>query len=133
MQPEFSSNDGSLFRRRRAEAELDRELSLHLDQLTKENIARGMNESEARLEAQREFGSVAVIQEACRDTRRVNWIEDLWRDLLYAFRQLRTSPFFTLTAVLSLAIGIGANTAIFSLADAVLLRMLPAQEPTTTS
>ena len=119
----------SLFRRRRAEAELDRELSLHLEQLTKENIARGMSESEARLEARREFGSFALTQEACRDKRRITWIDDLGRDLLYAFRQLATSPGFTLTAVLSLALGIGANTAIFSLADAVLLRMLPVQEP----
>ncbi|MGH9631782.1 MAG: ADOP family duplicated permease [Bryobacteraceae bacterium] len=119
----------SLFRRKRAEAELDRELSLHLEQLTKENIARGMSESEARLEARREFGSVALIEEECRDKRRVTWIEDLWRDLVYTFRQLRKSPGFALTAVLSLALGIGANTAIFSLADAVLLRMLPVQEP----
>jgi predicted permease len=119
----------SLFQRRQAEAELNRELSLHLEHLAKEKIARGMTESEARLEARREFGSFALTQEACRDTRRVAWIEDFWRDLLYGFRQLSRSPGFTLTAVLSLTIGIGANTAIFSLADAVLLRMLPVQEP----
>jgi predicted permease len=119
----------SLFGRLRAEAELDRELALHLEQLTKENIARGMGESEARLEARREFGAVAVIQEACRDARHIRWIEDLWRDLLYGCRQMKKSPAFTLTAVVSLALGIGANTAIFSLADAVLLRMLPAKEP----
>jgi hypothetical protein len=118
----------SLFRRQHAEVELEREMALHLEQLTKENIALGMTESEARLEARREFGSFALIQEACRDTRRVTWIEDLRRDLLYAFRQLTKSAGFTLTAVLSLALGIGANTAIFSLADAVLLRMLPVQQ-----
>jgi predicted permease len=95
----------------------------------KENMARGMSKSEARLEARREFGSFALTQEGCRDTRRITWIEDLWRDLLYAFRQLAKSPGFTLSAILSLALGIGANTAIFSLADAVLLRMLPVQEP----
>jgi predicted permease len=119
----------SLFQRRRAEAELDRELSLHVEQLTKEKIARGMSESEARLEARREFGSFALTEDACRDTRRLNWIEDFRRDLLYGFRQLGRSPGFTLTAALSLALGIGANTAIFSLADAVLFRMLPVQEP----
>src|SRR5262245_25060941 len=119
----------SLFRRQHAEVELDRELALHLEQLTKENIARGMTESEARLEARRAFGSFAFTQEACRDMRRVTWIEDLRRDLLYAFRQLAKSPGFTLTAVLSLSLGIGANTAIFSLADAVLLRMLLVQGP----
>src|SRR5262249_29913601 len=119
----------SLFRRQRAETELDRELSLHLEQLAKQNIARGMSESEARLEARREFGSFALIQEACRDMRSVTWIEDLRRDLLYAFRQLAKSPAFPLTAFLSLPLGIGANTAIFGVADAVLLRMLPVQEP----
>jgi predicted permease len=119
----------SLFRHRGIEAELDRELSLHVHLLTKENIARGMRETEARLAALREFGSVAVTQEACRDMRRVTWIEDLGRDLVYAFRQLCRSPGFALTVILSLSLGIGANTAIFSLADAVLLRMLPVREP----
>lgn len=97
----------SLFRRRRAEANMDREISLHFEQLTKENIARGMSESEAHLQARREFGAYALVQKACRDVRGVTWIEDLWRDLLYAFRQLSKSPGFTLTGVLSLALGIG--------------------------
>lgn len=119
----------ALFRRRHTNSQLERELSLHIEQLTRQNIASGMDESEARAAARREFGSFALIQEACRDTRRVNWIDDILRDLRYGLRQLYKAPAFTLTAVLSLALGIGANTAIFSLADAVLFRMLPVQNP----
>jgi len=119
----------SLLRRSHAEADLQREIDLHIEQLTREHVAAGMTESEARLAARREFGSLEVTKEQCRDMRRVNFIEDFVRDLAYAFRLLTKSPGFTLAAVLSLALGIGANTAIFSLVDAVLLRMLPVREP----
>jgi hypothetical protein len=119
----------SLLRRSRAEADLQREIDLHLEQLTKEYTAAGMREKEARLAAQREFGSIGATKERCRDRRRVNAVEDVFRDLAYAFRLLRKSPGFTGSVVLSLALGIGANTAVFSLVDAVLLRMLPVREP----
>jgi putative ABC transport system permease protein len=119
----------SLFRRKRAEAQLNRELSLHLEQLIRENIARGMSESEARFEARREFGPVALIEEACRDTRRVDWIEDRWRDLQYAFRQMRHEKAFATLAILTLALGIGAVTIIFSIVDTVLLKPLAYKDP----
>jgi hypothetical protein len=120
---------GSALRRKRTEAELNRELSLHLEQLTRENIAHGMSESEARLEARREFGRLALIEEACRDTRRVNWIEERWRDLQYAFRELRREKAFAIFAILTWALGIGAVATIFSIFDTVLLKPLAYKDP----
>jgi putative ABC transport system permease protein len=119
----------SVFQRNRVESSLEDEIELHVEALRRELIAEGMSESNARLEARRQFGSSQLTKEHCRDMRGVNLIEDLRSDLLYALRLFRKSPGFTLTAIVSLALGIGANSAIFQLFDAVRLRSLPVQRP----
>src|SRR5262245_290783 len=89
----------SVSRRSEVETELERELRIHVEQLTKEYVDAGMSESDALLEARRQFGSVEVTKEQCRDSHRVPWVEDILRDLHYAARLWLKSPVFTAMAV----------------------------------
>jgi predicted permease len=111
------------------EQELDEELRFHLERELEANIAKGMPNKEARYAALRSFGGVEQGKEACRDERGVRFIEDLGKDTLFSVRLLRSSPGFTAAAILTLTLGIGANTAVFSVVHGILLRELPYPEP----
>src|SRR5215475_5731298 len=119
----------SLFRRSQVEQELDEELRYHVERQIEENVARGMSAQEARRAALRAMGGVEQRKEECRDMRRVRLIEDLIQDVRYGLRTLPKSPGFTAVAVLSLALGIGSNTAIFSVINTLMLRTLPIRSP----
>lgn len=119
----------SLFRAGRLDRELTDEIEIHLAMQEEEFRQRGMDPAAARRAARREFGGVSQTQESYRERRGIPWIETAAKDLRYALRGLGRSPGFTAAAVFSLALGIGANTAIFSLFHALMLRMLPVAHP----
>ena len=119
----------SLVHRDKLNRDLGDEVKFHVEMRTRENVAAGMSTEDARYAALRQFGNVASLQDQTRDAWGFRWLEALGQDLKYGLRTLAKNPGFTAVAVLSLALGIGANTAIFSLIDAVMLKMLPVENP----
>lgn len=120
---------GRLFRRERLERELDRELRFHVETRAAELRATGVPASEAHRRALAEFGGIEPIKEQARDARGTRWLEDAAQDVRYALRLLRSNKGFAAAAILSLAVGIGANAAVFRVIDGLILRPLPVERP----
>jgi predicted permease len=119
----------ALFRRKSVEAEMDEELRAHFEQQVEKYVRSGMGREEAARRARLEFGGMDQVKEECRDARGVNFIETMLQDVRYGLRQLRRNPGFTFVVVITLALGIGANSAVFSVLNGLFLRGLPVPEP----
>jgi len=119
----------NVLRPERLSGDIRREMEFHMAERADDLMAAGMTEPDARREARRRFGNPSVQRERTRDTDMLTWLESLGADVRYALRALRASPAFAIVAIVSLGLGIGANTAIFSLINAVVLRTLPVERP----
>src|SRR5580693_6125143 len=121
----------ALAMRKRLERDLEEELQFHLEKRAEKNRALGLGAEDARVAARRRFGNVTLVKEDCRGNWTFTWIETLWQDVRYAARVLAKNPGFAAVVVFSLALGIGANTAVFSAMNTLLLRALPYEHPET--
>lgn len=119
----------NLFRRSQLDADLDEELSVYTELVADEKVQSGMSHDEARLNARREMGGVEQVRQNVRDVHAGIWLEKLGQDIRYGTRSLAKNPAFSLVAIATLALGIGANTAMFSLLDQIVLRLLPVKQP----
>src|ERR1035438_1313944 len=127
--PRFRSWLDATLLRSRMEREMDAELRLHMEHHVEQLMRGGLSAPEAQRQARLEFGGFEQTKEACRDALGAGVLEDLWRDLSFGLRMMRKNPWFSAVAVMTLALGIGSTTAVFSLVNAVLLRALPYKDP----
>jgi hypothetical protein len=124
----FTHRLRGLFLKRKLERELEEEIRSHLEMQIEDNLRQGMSLEDAQRAARRNFGGVERVKEAYRDKSRLVWIDSLWQDLRYGARMLLRRPGYTLIVTITLALGIGANTAIFSLMNTVLLNRCQASQ-----